>query len=251
MIFITGDCHSEFDRFSVQNFPEQKEMTKDDYVIICGDFGGIWNKDFESPKERFKLDLLDKKPFTTLFVCGNHENFDRLYSYPVVEWHGGKVHQIRKSVLHLMRGQVFELFGKKLFAFGGASCHDIQGGLLDPEDPGYERKAKQLQKYNIFYRVKHRSWWEQELPSEEEMAEGIRNLEANDYTVDFIVTHCCSTTTQNLLDLPTYTSDRLTDYLDEIRHRCKFKWWFFGHYHDNKYVNAKEILIYEQIVQIA
>ena len=43
MIYITGDCHSNFERFNTRNFPEQKEMTKDDYVIICGDFGGVWN----------------------------------------------------------------------------------------------------------------------------------------------------------------------------------------------------------------
>lgn len=33
MIYITGDCHSNFERFNTRNFPEQKEMTKDDYVI--------------------------------------------------------------------------------------------------------------------------------------------------------------------------------------------------------------------------
>ena len=83
MIYITGDCHSNFERFNTGNFPEQKEMTKDDYVIICGDFGGVWNKDGESKMETSALDWLDGKAFTTLFVDGNHENFDRLYAYPV------------------------------------------------------------------------------------------------------------------------------------------------------------------------
>ena len=39
MIYITGDCHRNFERFNTRNFPEQKEMSKEDYVIICGDFG--------------------------------------------------------------------------------------------------------------------------------------------------------------------------------------------------------------------
>ena len=65
MIYITGDTHAEFNRFNTTNFPEQKEMTKDDYVIICGDFGGIW----DTPEE----------------------------SGIVREWHGGKVHEIRPS----------------------------------------------------------------------------------------------------------------------------------------------------------
>ena len=59
MIYITGDCHSNFERFNTRNFPEQKEMTKDDYVIICGDFGGVWNKDGESKMETSALDWLD------------------------------------------------------------------------------------------------------------------------------------------------------------------------------------------------
>ena len=66
-------------------------------------------------------------------------NFDRLYQYPVEDWHSGKVHKIRESVLHLMRGQVFEIEEKKIFSFGGASSHDIQGGVLEPDDPEFEK----------------------------------------------------------------------------------------------------------------
>ena len=80
MIYITGDCHANFGRFSTDIFPEQKEMTKGDYVIICGDFGGVWDKGEESPREKWYMNWLEDKPFTTLFVDGNHENFDRLYA---------------------------------------------------------------------------------------------------------------------------------------------------------------------------
>lgn len=146
MIYITGDCHANFSRFSTDIFPEQKEMTKDDYVIICGDFGGVWDKGEESPREKWDMNWLEDKPFTTLFVDGNHENFDRLYTYPVEEWHGGKVHKIRDSVIHLMRGQVYEIDGKKFFTFGGAASHDIQGGILEPEDPDFKAKKKELDK---------------------------------------------------------------------------------------------------------
>lgn len=146
MIYITGDCHRNFERFNTRNFPEQKEMTKDDYVLICGDFGGIWNKDTENKEETWLLDWLDCKTFTTLFVDGNHENFDRLYAYPVEEWHGGKIHKIRPSVLHLMRGQVFKIAEKKIFTFGGASSHDIDGGILESDDPDFKKKKRKLDK---------------------------------------------------------------------------------------------------------
>ena len=250
MIYLTGDCHADFRRFNTENFPEQSVMTKDDYVIICGDFGGVWVKDEESEKEKWWMDWLENKSFTTLFVDGNHENFDRLYSYPVEEWNGGKIHRIRSSVIHLMRGQVFTIDGKKIFAFGGARSHDISGGILEYDAPDFHKKRKELERNFKPYRVNHYSWWEQELPSEEEMEEGIRNLILNDNKVDFIVSHCCASSTQALIGEGWYKRDYLNEYLEKIRISVQFKKWIFGHYHDNKNVNAQEILIYEQIVRI-
>lgn len=225
-------------------------MTKDDFVIICGDFGGVWSKDRESNEETMLLDWLDCKPFTTLFVDGNHENFDRLYSYTEEEWHGGKVHRIRDSVIHLMRGQVFEICGKKIFTFGGAGSHDIDGGILEPDDPKFLIKKMELDLGDAPYRVNHVSWWAQEMPSMEEMQEGFKNLSRNGNAVDYIVSHCCATDTLHLLSDGTYKPDILTDYFEEIRKTVFFKKWFFGHYHDNLNVSADEILIYEQIIRI-
>ena len=79
MIYITGDTHGSFEKFALVNFPEQEELTKNDYVIICGDFG-IWDN---STRERINFDWLEHKNFTTLFVDGNHENYDLLNVYTV------------------------------------------------------------------------------------------------------------------------------------------------------------------------
>ena len=141
MLFITGDTHSDFRRrFNTTNFPEQKNMCKDDFVLICGDFGGIWNYECESKEEKHWLDWFEERSYTLLFIDGNHENFDRLYNYPEKEWHGGKVHVIRPHVLHLMRGQIFEIDGKTIFTFGGAKSHDTQGGILEQDDPNYGKR---------------------------------------------------------------------------------------------------------------
>ena len=250
MIYITGDCHRNFERFNRSVFPEQAQMIKGDYVIICGDFRGVWDKEIEGMEETMLLDWLDCKPFTTLFVDGNHENFDRLYSYPVEEWHGGKVHKIRDSVIHLMRGQVFEIGGYKFFTFGGAQSHDISGGILELNDPEYKQKAAELDKGILPYRTNHLNWWKQELPSKEEMEEGRSNLSKHGHEVDFIVTHCCATSTQEEMASARFASDMLTDYLEEIKQATRFKKWFFGHYHANVNVNEREILLYEQIIRI-
>ena len=246
MIYITGDTHSDFSRFTEENFPIQSEMTKDDYVIICGDFGGVWTSEEESSREKDALDWLDNKSFTTLFVDGNHENYTRLYNYPMEEWNGGKVHKIRDSVLHLMRGEIFDIDNKKIFAFGGAKSHDIQDGILNLDE---EEKIYNYRKRGAYFRIRDFSWWDLELPTNQEMENGIENLEKINYKVDYIISHCCPTSIQALIN-PIYKRDILTDYLQQISEKCTFKKWYFGHYHDYRQVNAQFTLLYEDILPL-
>ena len=247
MIYITGDTHSDFTRLSTGKFPIQKEMTKNDYVIICGDFGGVWTFEQESNQEKYWLDWLNSKNFTTLFVDGNHENFTRLYNYPVEKWHGGKVHKIRDSVLHLMRGEIFDIDNKKFFSFGGARSHDIQDGILNLDE---EEKIYVYRKRGASFRIRGYSWWDLELPTQDEMKNGIKNLERENYKVDYIITHCCPTSVQAMLSRGTYKRDYLTDYFQEISEKCEFKKWYFGHYHDTKQINSQFVLLYEDIVPL-
>ena len=254
MIFITGDIHGDPTRFSMENFPEQKEMTKDDYMIILGDFGLVWNCGLESKEEKYWLKWLEEKPFTTLFIDGNHENHDRLDAYPVEIWKCGKVHFIRPSVIHLMRGQVFHIDDLSFFTFGGARSHDISAGILDPEDPDFRKKKRMLDRDHVFYRVKRRSWWEREMPSEEEMQEGIVNLKKEGNKVDYILTHCTYNALLPQLDggAGMYKKDYLSDYFQEIKQTVDFKHWLFGHFHVNKTFQwEKASCLYEQIIRIA
>lgn len=247
MVFVTVDCHGDFKRFSTDRFPIQKELTKDDYVIICGDFGGVWSYKNESNQEKYWLKWLDKKPFTTLFVDGNHENFSRLYSYPIKEWHGGKVHEIRPSVLHLIRGEIFDINDKKFFAFGGARSHDIKDGILNMDE---EDKIYRYNKMGAYFRIRNYSWWDLEMPTDEEMKNGLKNLEKSNFKVDYVITHCTSTITQALMSAGEFKPDKLTDYLQETKEKLNFKKWFFGHYHMNRQIDMQFICLYDQIMQI-
>lgn len=247
MIYITGDTHGDWmGRLKTAVFPEQKEMTKEDYVIICGDFG-IWDN---SKRENYNLDWLEDKPFTTLFVDGNHESYDILDSLPVSDWNGGKVHFVRPSVIHLMRGEIYNISGKIFFAFGGASSHDIRDGILEVGDP----RIKEWQwDYSKLFRINHVSWWERELPSDEEMQNGIDNLEKYNNKVDFIITHSPYTSILGMIHglSQTYKTDRLTNYLQKIKESIDYKKWFFGHMHINENFDFdKSICLYEQIIRI-
>ena len=87
MIFITGDTHGRHDFAKVKTFAyECKLAGKDDYLIVAGDFGTVFNL------ATLDADLkpYEELPFTVLFVDGNHENFDLLNSFPVKMCHGGK-----------------------------------------------------------------------------------------------------------------------------------------------------------------
>lgn len=251
-IFVTGDIHSKPERFSSDNFPQGKELTKEDYVIICGDFGLIWNKDNESGYERFWLNWLEEKPWTTLFLDGNHENFDRLYdfgAYPCEEWNGGLVQKIRPSVIHLMRGEIYDLQGLKFFVMGGNYSHDIQDGILEIGDP----KIKELQKdWTKLFRVNHLSWWEQEVPTPFERNNAITNLLTVDNNVDFILTHALPSSDIYIIDRYFARPNEFEIWLEEnIRAKVKYIGWISGHYHIDRAVNYKDLCIYERILQVA
>ena len=162
MIYITGDTHGFNDIDKLVLNKTLASLTDNDYLLITGDFGGIWDGGMH---DEDILDYYEKKPYMTLFIDGNHENFDLLNSYPVEQWNGGKLHRINSKVIHLMRGQIFNIEYMSIFTFGGALSID---------------KA---------YRTLGISWWPEEEPSEEEYTEAMKNLEKNGFLVDYIVTH--------------------------------------------------------------
>lgn len=244
MIYITGDCHGGFDRFENDKF---SNLTKNDYVIICGDFGGILDQNKRARYERKRIKQLSKMKFTTLFVDGNHENFDRLYSYPIIEWHGGKVHKINSSIFHLMRGEIYEINNKKIFAFGGASCHDIPDGILDDDNL---EKIDEYDKRHAGYRIRGYNWWDLELPTDGELRNGLDNLCKVNNKVDYIISHCAPTSIQNAFN-PYYPDNKLTKYFEEIKDKVEFKKWYFGHYHKNDDTTFdKFACLYEKIIEI-
>lgn len=200
-----------------------------DYVIIAGDFGLVWtdNKKSTNYKEQeYWLKWLENKPFTTLFVDGNHENFNLLNSFPVEEWNGGKVHYIRKNkVIHLTRGQIFNIENKSIFTFGGADSAD-----------------KQYRKENI-------NWWPQEMPNEKEKICGNNKLAYNNYKVDYIITHCAPSSIIKKID--TYKeTDELTDYFNDMYFNIKFKHWFCGHYHQDSKVENNFTILYNNFYEL-
>jgi len=227
MIFITGDTHGARDmsRFNIKNFPIQSELTKEDYVIVTGDFGLVWNGDKE---DQYWLNWLNRKNYVTLFVDGNHENHSMLDAMPISQWNGGKVHFIKDNVIHLMRGQVFNIDSKKIFTFGGADSID-KGNRIEGKD-----------------------WWRRELPSHKEYEEGLENLEKHNWKVNLVISHDCSQSIfeKIMAGLWVKSLTSINKYFEVLEEKLDYKQWYFGHYHEDRWVDDKHRLIYQDIINI-
>ena len=248
MVYITGDCHGHYEKLSNKKFKVGKTLKRNDIVIVCGDFG-IWHK---NPTEKYWLDCLSKKPYTICFCDGNHENFDRLNSeYKVVDFCGGKAHKIRHNIFHLMRGEIFEFNGEKYFVFGGAKSHDIQDGILDRNDYETEEEFNKMiffyRLYGKMFRVRGLSWWDAELPTQDEIDYAKENLKKVNYKVDYVISHCCPHSISSQW-VRSADEDILTQWFDELKDELEFKRWYCGHYHLEQN-SGKFTVLYDSIIE--
>jgi len=230
MIYVTGDTHGIIDSYKLYmgQFPLQKELTRDDLLIIAGDFGGVWDGGTNDKKVQ---DFHNEKNYTTLFVSGNHENFTLLETYPVEEWNGGKVHRISDNILHLINGEIFEINGTSIFVMGGATSLDKK------------------------FRVEGETWWPDEEPSEETFARALNNLEQHGNKVDYIISHTCpeSVRKQYLEVYPGFVDyeSGVEKFLDKIKDTVDYKYWYFGHIHIDKNVpESRARILYNDIVEL-
>ena len=225
-IFLSGDSHfpAEYERFSFKHWPLGRELIKDDYVIILGDFGICWDN---SPEEMWWLDWFENKPWTTLWIDGNHQNFPLLYSYPEEKWNGGMTHILRPHIRHLCRGEIFNINGLAFFTFGGAASID----------KGNRREGK--------------SWWPQEIPSYQEFEYAANNLRAHNMKVDYILSHTTSNRTIQKFDKWYPQFDPVTNFLDKfVEEEVDYKINFFGHFHQDRTIDNKHVLLYNDIIEL-
>jgi len=208
MVFLTGDIHGSYSirKLGSKKWLHGKELSKTDYVIILGDFGLLWN--YEPDKEElYWLQWLADRPFTTLFLDGNHENHPRLLTLPLRKMFGSEVGYVRDSVYHLRRGNIYTINEKTFFVMGGARSID-----------------KSL-------RIEGSSWWPEEVPSYTEMDYGIANLLKYNNSVDYILAHTAPVEIIKKVLGGEWLTDPTTKYLQHICNTISFKAFYCGHFH--------------------
>lgn len=222
MLYFTGDIHGDAERLSKNAL---SMMQQGDTLIICGDFGFLWDN---TKPEKKALNALSRRRYNICFVDGTHENFEILQSYPVVSWNGGQAHKIRDNIYHLMRGQIFTIEGKTIFTMGGGE---------DPEMEPDENEDASVHK---------------EIPTSQELMNGVAALEQRQYKVNFIVTHEPPARTRDFLLLSANKSLRVTAlgaYFDALAKQAQYGKWFFGSMHVDRFVSDKQIALFRNIVE--
>ncbi len=216
MICIISDTHGDYSRFSHKKI---KRLGKNDFLIICGDFGFVWDG---SPKELSVLKKIGSKKYTTLFITGSHDNYDLLDSCPETDFCGGRARIVSKRLYMLKSGYIFNIDGHSLFAFGGGgSDADIIAESTEKQEHTYE--------------------------SDFEL--GIRHLEEADNIIDYIITHEPPASIAQFLDnsiAAEISLNSLNIYFDKIKGNVVFKMWFFGKLHRNKLVPPRYMAVFDE-----
>lgn len=223
MIYITGDMHGDESRlYDKQWF----KLKRGDTLIICGDFGFLWDG---GKREQSVIDYLGSRKFNVCFIDGTHDNYNMINSCRETIWKGGRVHRIKDNLFHLMRGQIFNIDGNKIFTFGG--------GESDDKD----------------IRMELGNWWKEELPTATQMSEGAQNLDNCNLEVDYIITHEPPSLVKSSMLLRRGRTDRVSiinGYLEEINRSCKFKHWYFGSLHEDRLVTPKHSVVFKNIIKL-
>jgi len=247
--YTIGDIHGEINYLTNKNFPEQKELTKDNILFFLGDFGLYWyypqvselyKKDYNKRKE------LATKKFTSFIIPGNHENYDLINELPIIEKWGGKVFvdEYDGNFLYIAcRGEIYLIDGKTIFTFSGALSSDIE----DRNNIDELNTYKKVKKYrygqlvgviNKKVKIGSISHWKSELPTEEEYNYGLENLSKLNYNVDYIFSHTCpNSIIEEFIHQTEFNFKKfecpVSLYFDEVNEKVFFKKWFFGHLHTN------------------
>lgn len=213
MVYITGDCHGDFDR--IIEFCEDACTTDGDVLVILGDAGINYHG---NPSDNELKQMLSDLPITLLCIHGNHEQRpETIDTYVETEWNGGIVYVEPEfpNLLFAKDGEIYALKGWRCIAVGGAYSVD---------------------KYS---RREGLSWWPDEQPDGEIMAQVEARLAKEHWRVDAVFSHTCPLKyiphEEFLPNVNQDTVDRSTEeWLDSIEDRLTYDIWYCGHWHTDK-----------------
>jgi predicted phosphodiesterase len=224
-LLVTGDTHGEQARLAYI----ARYMQKGDILFEAGDFGYLFCNDKDEAE--FLNDVqnfLENKQAYIVFVDGNHEAHAALNALLVEEWCGARVHKLRERIIHVLRGEILHIRGRKIFCFGGAFSIDRA------------------------YRELNKSYWLEELPTDSDYENGNKNLESCGFQVDYILTHTCPLSTVFSLNGRHNSKEELPlqNYLEWVREKVTYDTWYFGHWHTDERLWKNQVALFYDVIDM-
>lgn len=221
-VLVTGDVHGDI----LLLLEMVRSIENDEMLFVTGDFGLFWF-DINSNSDKYTIlnNMLESKNAYIVFVDGNHENHNFINRTEISEFCGAKCHKLLPRVIHIMRGEIVNIDGIKIFCFGGAYSVDR------------------------FWREKNKTYFEEELPNENEYDSGLYNLINADFKVDYIITHTCQRRLVKKLGQRHKAIEeiKLQNYIQWIVDNVEYKKHYFGHWHMDKKISESDIAIFNNI----
>ena len=213
-IFLVADLHTPhfIKKVLNSNFVKKYNINSKDYIIILGDTGLLSSNKITS-EEKYIHRYLDDKPFTTLFIDGNHDNINIINNLDQIKLFDSIVGKLSDKIFHLHRGCIYNILNKNILTIGGAFSID------------YIHRRQDL------------NWWKDEILSPTDRSLILCNTK---YKYDYILSHDCPLHVIKLMHKRGYEicniyGHHTNKFLDDIysisKNKDNFKHWYFGHYH--------------------
>lgn len=260
-IYITGDIHGNpVERFSYKHWPESRQNTEKDIVIICGDIGLPFGN-YNPEQDYYNLNWLGQRKETFLLLCGNHDDRNAIRNMPRTSKFGANnLRQVSfqgtawDNLFYIDEPTILNIptLGRCLF-IPGAESHDIQDGILDPDDPEFAyKKYKLIMQNKCMFRIKNQNWWPDEVIDIDATS---ALLDSNNEPFAGVFTHECPGG-----EIPVVVANLFHEeqnegqqFLESLRQTLDFEFWFHGHmhyyFHEPDW-DSRIVGIYHDIIQL-
>jgi len=222
-LFITGDTHGQIDisKLNTAHFPLQKELTKEDVMVVLGDWGGIWDG---GKTDKWVQAWWNEKPWTTFVVLGNHCNYDAIEQLPIDTAFGAPVRRVSDSIVIAETGNIYTICDKKCLVLNGANSHDM-----------WCRKAGV-------------NWWAQEAITQDDANKALVSLAAVNDEIDYFFTHAPGSVASVMCGYEPEESDKWVDFV--MNHLPADSEWkhFCGHMHRDMCATERTKIVYQDVI---
>lgn len=231
MIYVTGDIHAEVP--TLLNWLDKCRIPhqKDQIIVLLGD---VCVNYYCNYKDREAKVLLQDSNRTYFCIHGNHERRpETISTYHTDVWNSGRVYveDEHSNLIFAQDGEVYDLEGLKTLVLGGAYSVDK------------------------WYRLQNGWNWfaDEQIPEQQRnvILKKVRQLGK----VDLVLSHTCpyqwQPTDLFLSSIDQNSVDNSTErWLTEIEKNLDYRYWLFGHFHDDRSINDKAQMLFKNVIDL-